>query len=118
VWYAVIQQLLLPLFMNRLSHLLIYIGLVFRKTVLLCNQQYNNNNICECVILIRYYAAEGVKLHSQETWSIITKGKGKQLVEDNIDSVVCGTVLYVVYFSPNFFSKIISRYGVQVNILI
>ncbi len=32
--------------------------------------------------------AEGVKLYSQETWRVVTKGKGVALVEENIEGVV------------------------------
>lgn len=38
--------------------------------------------------LNRYYAAEGVRIYSQETWRLITDGKGKQQVEKYIDQVV------------------------------
>ena len=37
----------------------------------------------------RYYTAEGVRIYSQETWNVVTGGKGKQLVEQHIDAVVC-----------------------------
>ena len=36
----------------------------------------------------RYYVAEGVRLYSQETWRQVTMGKGVELVEKYIDSVV------------------------------
>jgi len=38
--------------------------------------------------IYRYYTAEGVRIFSQETWNAVTGGKGKQLVEQHIDSVV------------------------------
>lgn len=38
--------------------------------------------------LNRYYVAEGVRLHSQETWRQVTGAEGKALVEKYIDSVV------------------------------
>ncbi|CAI9744392.1 XP_029652912.1uncharacterized protein LOC115226077 [Octopus vulgaris] len=38
--------------------------------------------------LNRYYAAEGVRIYSQETWRLVTDGRGKQLVEQYIDQVV------------------------------
>lgn len=38
--------------------------------------------------LNRYYVAEGVRLHSQETWRQVAGSEGKALVEKYIDSVV------------------------------
>ncbi|GFS25769.1 Arm repeat-containing protein [Elysia marginata] len=38
--------------------------------------------------LNRYYVAEGVRIYSQETWKLVTKGDGKTLVETYIDDVV------------------------------
>lgn len=38
--------------------------------------------------LNRYYVAEGVRLHSQETWRQVAGADGKTLVENYIDSVV------------------------------
>ena len=38
--------------------------------------------------IYRYYTAEGVRIYSQETWNVVTGGKGKQLVEQHIDDVV------------------------------
>ena len=32
--------------------------------------------------------AEGVKLYSQETWRLVTMGRGVELVEENIEGVV------------------------------
>lgn len=32
--------------------------------------------------------AEGVKLYSQETWRLVTNGRGVALVEENIEGVV------------------------------
>ena len=40
------------------------------------------------IVAYRYYTAEGVRIYSQETWNTVTGGKGKQLVEQHIDSVV------------------------------
>lgn len=47
--------------------------------------------LCMCDIC-RYYTAEGVRIYSQETWNAVTGGKGKQLVEQHIDAVVCTAV--------------------------
>jgi len=44
-------------------------------------------NVCLCGTY-RYFTAEGVRIYSQETWSIVTAGQGRQLVEQNIDAVV------------------------------
>ncbi|GAB1608917.1 uncharacterized protein LOC115226077, partial [Argonauta hians] len=38
--------------------------------------------------LNRYYAAEGVRIYSQETWRLVTAGRGKELVERYMSHVV------------------------------
>ena len=43
---------------------------------------------CHGVSCYRYYVAEGVKLYSQETWRLVTEGKGVRMVEENIAAVV------------------------------
>ena len=43
---------------------------------------------CHGVSCCRYYVAEGVKLYSQETWRLVTEGKGVRMVEENIAAVV------------------------------
>lgn len=51
----------------------------------------------------RYYVAEGVRLHSQETWRQVAGSEGKALVEKYIDPVVGSytvtlfSFVYVVY---------------------
>ncbi|VEL11690.1 unnamed protein product [Protopolystoma xenopodis] len=40
------------------------------------------------ICLNRYYIAEGVRLYSQETWKLVTNGKGKQLLESCLEQAL------------------------------
>lgn len=37
-------------------------------------------NYCRCIVVVRYYLAEGVKLYSQETWRMFMGNEGRQMV--------------------------------------
>ena len=50
---------------------------------------------CHGVLPYRYYVAEGVKLYSQETWRLVTEGKGVRMVEENISAVVRRASLFI-----------------------
>ena len=41
-----------------------------------------------CMVLNRYYVAEGVKLYSQETWRLVMGSEGTAVVASVVDSVV------------------------------
>jgi hypothetical protein len=39
------------------------------------------------VVCVRYYIAEGVRLYAQDTWQMVVKDKGRDLVAKYIDKV-------------------------------
>jgi hypothetical protein len=71
----------------------------FKWICRICQSQAFQNDIAGVRFpgVHRYYAAEGVRVHSQETWNIVTQGKGKQLVEENIERVVQSFLCCVLY---------------------
>ncbi|XP_064404577.1 uncharacterized protein LOC135349858 isoform X2 [Halichondria panicea] len=60
---------------------------------------------------LRYYAAEGVRLYSQETWRVVTQTRGVQLVEQRIHKVALGywgIAIIVIFLAGLAFISVIA----------
>ena len=72
------------------SHVRMAACVATREFFLGDNQDVSNHfpSMLPPLCLNRYHLAEGVRNYSQETWKLVTKGEGKQLVEKHLPEVV------------------------------